>query len=93
MPGEGILTKAFECGKCSGRNTDKVKSLNIDVTDIEDYSTAVVSDSSVAWILNTIYSLDVGDHTLYTSEIKKVLGNLEKKHAYAFDGYKRIGIL
>jgi flavin reductase (DIM6/NTAB) family NADH-FMN oxidoreductase RutF len=90
LPVEKIKKEAYECGTQTGRGINKAKQLGIELVYLKDYSTPVVAESSVAWILEVSSTLNVGDHTLYITDIKNIVGKLEKNNLYSFDGYKRL---
>ena len=93
LPTVKIIKEAFECGKKTGRYINKAEELGIELVYIEGFSAPVVADSALAWMLQVKKSLDVGDHTLYITEIISIVGDSNKQHVYANDGYKRLKAL
>lgn len=91
LVGEKLEQAALNCGRCSGRDTDKAARFNIALQDAQLISPRVVSDSRVVFECKLIDTKEVSDHVMYIAEIVACTGDANVKQLYAWDGYARLG--
>lgn len=91
--GENLREAALNCGRCSGRDTDKAARFGIRLVPASVIETQVVEDSRVVFECRLKDSVEAGDHIFYLAEIEAVHGDEETKALFAFDGYARLDSL
>lgn len=90
LVGESLRAAALECGRCSGRTVDKIRSLGIETLPASSVRAPLVRDSRVCFECRLVSTLQAGDHTFYAAEIIAVQGDDTRPQLFAFDGYGRL---
>ena len=90
IPGEIIAKEAYQCGRVSGRDTNKVAEFGIALTgDNQMYPI----HSKLAFICTLESTSEVGDHIFFACNIDDIFYNGEEKQLYAWDGYAELAPL
>ena len=84
--------KAFQCGTASGRNVDKAEALNIEMIPCREDGLMAVKNSAVIFVCSLEQSIPAGDHTIHIGKVEKVLGDPDKKHLSAYNGYQYLDV-
>ena len=87
---EQLRDSALQCGRCSGRSTDKASELGIELADAKAISPKVVAASKVVFECKLSDMLEVGDHTFFVADVVSAYGDDSKKQLFAYDGYGRL---
>ncbi len=88
--GEDVKQAALNCGRCSGRTTDKKSEFNIPAEKASVIVPEVVANSRVVFECRLVNHTQAADHELYIAEVVAIRGNPEVKQVFAFDGYARL---
>ena len=88
--GETLKSNAINCGRCSGRDSDKAQQFGIPLENCEIVAPKCVSGSRVVFECRLVNQCEAGDHVLYMGEIVSVRGDAQINHLYAYDGYGRL---
>lgn len=88
---EQLKDSALQCGRCSGRSTDKASELGIELAEAKMISPKVVAASKVVFECKLSDMLEVGDHTFFVADVVSAYGDDSKKQLFAYDGYGRLG--
>lgn len=88
---EKLKESAFLCGTCSGRSVNKPEKFEIALIESVKIKTKLVKDHKVAFECHLVGKTDAADHSIFIAEVVACHTNPEKKHLYAFDGYKYLG--
>lgn len=93
MPGIHLTEKAMRCGMTSGRDSDKVSELGIQLTASANIDASLVAGCRVALECELRSHFDAGDHTIFVAEVVRAHTNENIDHLYAFDGYSKLGVI
>ena len=86
---ETMKQKALDCGRCSGRDTDKAQKLGIELVDAKVIAPKVVEASKLVFECRLSDTLAVGDHTFFVADVV-VYGDESKKQLFAINGYGKL---
>lgn len=87
---ETMKQKALECGRCSGRDTDKAAKLGIELVDAKAIAPKVVEASKVVFECRLSDAVAVGDHTFFIADVVEIYGDESKKQLFAINGYGKL---
>lgn len=87
---ETMKQKALECGRCSGRDTDKAEKLGIALCDAKEIAPKVVEASKLVFECKLSDTLSVGDHTFFVADVAAIYGDESKKQLFAINGYGKL---
>ena len=90
IPGESIAKEVMECGTATGRTTDKVDTLGIELQHISDSDIQIPVHSRAAILCTLKEYVEVGDHYLYICKVDEVYGNEAEVAVFAWNGYSEI---
>ncbi len=90
IPGAEIADQVMGCGTSTGRNTDKIAKLGIEMQEVPDSEIRIPLHSRVAIVCNMKEYHEVGDHYLYICDVEQVYGNENEEALFAWDGYAKI---
>lgn len=90
IPGAEIADAVMGCGSTTGRNTDKVKKFNIELTEVEGSNIKIPVHSRAAIQCTLKEFHEVGDHYLYICNVEQVYGNEEEQALFAWNGYSQL---
>lgn len=93
LVGEELRDAALECGRCSGRDTDKIARLGIETVPAETVDAPLVKQSRVCLECRLHSAHEAGDHTFFIADIASIHGDDGIKQLFAFDGYGRLDIV
>ena len=89
-PGAEIAKEVIGCGTSSGRNTDKVAKLGLEMQELPDTEIRIPLHSRVAIECTLKEYHEVGDHYLYICNVNNVYGNDQEEAVFAWNGYGEI---
>ena len=87
---ETMKQKALDCGRCSGRDTDKAQKLGIELVDAKVIAPKVVEASKLVFECRLSDTLAVGDHTFFVADVVAIYGDESKKQLFAINGYGKL---
>ena len=87
---ETMKQKALDCGRCSGRDTDKAQKLGIELVDAKVIAPKVVEASKLVFECRLSDTLAVGDHTFFVADVVAIYGDENKKQLFAINGYGKL---
>ena len=90
VPGAAIADEVMGCGMSSGRDTDKIEKLGIEMQEVPDSEIQIPLHSRAAICCSLKEFHEVGDHFLYICHVENVLGNEEEEAVFAWNGYAEI---
>lgn len=90
VPGAEIAKEVIGCGTSSGRNTDKVAKLGLEMQELPDTEIRIPLHSRVAIECTLKEYHEVGDHYLYICNVNNVYGNDQEEAVFAWNGYGEI---
>ena len=90
IPGEAIAEEVMGCGTTSGRTTDKVAKLGLELQTISDSDIRIPLHTRVAFLCSLKEFVEVGDHYLYICNVDEVYGNESEVALFAWKGYSEI---
>lgn len=92
IPGNGLGKVVMQCGSSTGRNIDKVKEFNIEMSSLEDAETKIQIPvhTKVAFICTLEKYEPVGDHYLYICSVDRVCADDAEEALFAWEGYSNI---
>ncbi len=79
---------AMKCGRCSGRNTDKVKEFGFLLQDADVIGTKLIDRYKIALECKVVSSMEASDHWLYIAEIVKIHSGNTGEQLFAWEGYR-----
>lgn len=88
-----LSSAALSCGRCSGRDCDKIAQFGIETWNAEQISAPLVKHSRVCFECRLHSFHEAGDHCFFMAEIVKIHGDENQKHLFAFDGYGRLDVV
>ncbi len=90
IPGVAIADEVMDCGMSTGRDTDKIAKLGIEMQEVPNSEIKIPLHSRVA--INCILKefIETGDHYLYICNVEDVYGNEQEEAVFAWNGYSQI---
>ena len=92
LPDESIAEAAFQCGTCSGRETDKPEKFGIELTDAGSISTKLVARSQAALECKVVQTMPVQDHIMFLAEVQETHIHPEYRHVSSTEGYGKLEV-
>lgn len=90
IPGAAIAKEVMGCGMSTGRDTDKIAKLGIEMQELPETGIKVPLHSRVAIECTLKEYHEVGDHYLYICDVNNVYGNDQEEAVFAWNGYGEI---
>ena len=90
IPGAEIADEAMGCGMSTGRDTDKIVKLGIEMQEIPGSEIQIPLHSRVAIVCSMKEFLEVGDHYLYICDVEQVYGNEAEEALFAWNRYAQL---
>lgn len=90
LPDESLKEQAVKCGRCSGRDCDKVLDFDIPMQAAEQISAKIVEKSRVSLECKVIQELEVQDHRMFLAKVVAAHAHPEYTQLYAMEGYGRL---
>ena len=90
IPGAEISDEVIGCGMSTGRDTDKIAKLGIEMQEVPDSKIQIPLHSRVAIQCTLKEFVETGDHYLYICNVEQVYGNKSEEAVFAWDGYSQI---
>ena len=90
IPGAAIKEAVMGCGMSTGRNTDKIEKLGIEMQNIpgSDIQVPVHTRVAIQCALKEFH--EVGDHYLYICDVEQVFADEKEEAVFAWNGYSKI---
>ncbi len=90
IPGIAIADEVMGCGMSTGRDTDKIAKLGIEMQEVPNSEIKIPLHSRVAIKCSLKEFIETGDHYLYICNVEDVYGNEQEEAVYAWNGYSQI---
>lgn len=90
IPGVAIADEVIGCGMSTGRDTDKIAKLRIEMQEVPNSEIKIPFHSRVAIKCSLKEFIETGDHYLYICNVEDVYGNEQEEAVYAWNGYSQI---
>lgn len=90
IPGVAISDEVMGCGMSTGRDTDKIAKLGIEMQEVPNSEIKIPLHSRVAIKCSLKEFIETGDHYLYICNVEDVYGNEQEEAVYAWNGYSQI---
>ncbi|MDE5770339.1 MAG: flavin reductase family protein [Ruminococcus sp.] len=90
IPGVTIADEVMGCGMSTGRNTDKIAKLGIEMQEVPNSEIKIPLHSRAAIKCSLKEFIETGDHYLYICNVEDVYGNEQEEAVYAWNGYSQI---
>ena len=90
IPGVAMADEVMGCGMSTGRDTDKIAKLGIEMQEVPDSDIQIPLHSRVAIQCSLKEFIETGDHYLYICNVEQVYGNEAEEAVYAWNGYAQI---
>ena len=90
VPGAEIADAVMGCGTSTGRNTDKISKLGVEMQEVPGSDIQIPLHSRVAIQCSLKDFIETGDHYLYICDVEQVYGNEQEEAVYAWNGYAQI---
>jgi len=90
IPGAAIREAVMGCGMSTGRNTDKIEKLGIEMQNIPGSDIQVPAHTRVAIQCALKEFHEVGDHYLYICDVEQVFADEKEEAVFAWNGYAKI---
>lgn len=90
IPGAEIADAVMGCGMSTGRNTDKIAKLGIEMQEVPGSEIQIPLHSCVAIQCSLKEYHKVGDHYLYICDVEQVYGNADEEALFAWNGYGKV---
>ena len=90
IPGSAIAQEVMGCGMSTGRDTDKIAKLGIEMQEVPGSEIKIPLHSRVAIQCGLKEFVETGDHYLYICDVQEVYGNEKEEAVFAWDGYAQI---
>lgn len=90
IPGAEIANEVMGCGMSTGRNTDKIAKLGIEMQKMPESEIQIPLHSRVAIQCSLKEFVETGDHYLYICNVEQVYGNEAEEAVFAWNGYSQI---
>ena len=78
------------CGMSTGRDTDKIAKLGIEMQEVSGREIQIPLHSRVAIQCSLKEFIETGDHYLYICDVEQVYGNEAEEAVFAWNGYAKI---
>lgn len=78
------------CGMSTGRNTDKIAKLGIEMQEVPGSDIQIPLHSRVAIQCSLKEFVETGDHYLYICNVEQVYSNEAEEAVFAWNGYSQI---
>lgn len=90
IPGAAIADEVMGCGMSTGRDTDKIAKLGIEMQEVPNSEIKIPLHSRVAIKCSLKEFIETGDHYLYICNVEDVYGNEQEEAVFAWNGYSQI---
>lgn len=90
IPGVAIADEVMGCGMSTGRDTDKIAKLGIEMQEVPNSEIKIPLHSRVAIKCSLKEFIETGDHYLYICNVEDVYGNEQEEAVFAWNGYSQI---
>ncbi|MDE6789662.1 MAG: flavin reductase family protein [Ruminococcus sp.] len=90
IPSAAIADEVMGCGMSTGRDTDKIAKLGIEMQEVPNSEIKIPLHSRVAIKCSLKEFIETGDHYLYICNVEDVYGNEQEEAVYAWNGYSQI---
>lgn len=90
IPGAAMADEVMGCGMSTGRDTDKIAKLGIEMQEVPDSDIQIPLHSRVVIQCSLKEFIETGDHYLYICNVEQVYGNEAEEAVYAWNGYAQI---
>lgn len=90
IPGVTIADEVMSCGMSTGRDTDKIAKLGIEMQEVPNSEIKIPLHSRVAIKCSLKEFIETGDHYLYICNVEDVYGNEQEEAVFAWNGYSQI---
>lgn len=90
IPGAEIADAVMGCGMSTGRDTDKISKLGVEMQEVPDNEIQIPMHSRVAIQCSLKEYYEVSDHYLYICNVEQVYGNEAEEAVFAWNGYSQI---
>jgi flavin reductase (DIM6/NTAB) family NADH-FMN oxidoreductase RutF len=90
LPSAEIAEEAFQCGRVSGRDVDKVAQFKIALTEGEH---KFPTHSRLALMCQLENVVEASDHLFYICKVNDILFNEDAEQLFAWDGYSYLAPL
>lgn len=90
VPGSAIAQEVMGCGTSTGRDTDKIAKLGIQMQEVPGSEIKIPLHSRLAIQCSLKEFVETGDHYLYICNVEEVYGNEAEEAVFAWDGYAKI---
>lgn len=90
IPGAAIREAVMGCGMSTGRNTDKIEKLGIEMQNIPGSDIQVPAHTRVAIQCALKEFHEVGDHYLYICDVEQVFADEKEEAVFAWNGYAKL---
>lgn len=90
IPGVAIADKVMGCGMSTGRDTDKIAELGIEMQEVPDSEIKIPLHSCLAIKCSLKEFIETGDHYLYICNVEDVYSNEHEEAVFAWNGYSQI---
>lgn len=90
IPGAAISEAVMACGMSTGRNTNKIAKLGIEMQEVPGSDIQIPLHSRVAIQCSLKEFIEAGDHYLYICNVEQVYGNEKEEAVFAWNGYSEI---
>lgn len=90
IPGIAIADEVMGCGMSTGRDTDKIAKLGIEMQEVPNNEIKIPLHSRVAIKCSLKEFIETGDHYLYICNVEDVYGNEQEEAVFAWNGYSQI---
>lgn len=90
VPGAEIADEVMGCGMSTGRNTDKIAKLGIEMQEVPGSDIQFPLHSRVTIQCSLKEFVETGDHYLYICNVEQVYGNEQEEAVFAWNGYSQI---
>lgn len=83
-----IARQAMQCGKMTGKTTDKAKVLGIELHVSDVVCPSYVKKSRIALECRVVQTVGAGDHTVFIAEVLGIHTDSSIRALYAINGYR-----
>ena len=90
IPGSAIADEVMGCGMSTGRDTDKITKLGIEMQEVPGSEIQIPLHSRVAIQCSLKEFHETGDHYLYICNVEQVYSNEDEEAVFAWNGYAKI---
>lgn len=90
IPSAAIADEVMGCGMSTGRDTDKITKLGVEMQEVPNSEIKIPLHSRVAIKCSLKEFIETGDHYLYICNVEDVYGNEQEEAVFAWNGYSQI---